>query len=85
MRNIVIVFTLFLVNGLKAQNDYVPSSQVLETRAQFQNMKFGLFIHWGVFSIPGDGEWVMNNRKIRIHEYAHLKDFFYPLHYKCFL
>jgi len=25
-----------------------------------------LFIHWGVYSVLGDGEWVMNNRKMSI-------------------
>lgn len=44
-------------------------------------MKFGLFIHWGVFSIPGDGEWVMNTRKLRIHEYSNLQDFYNPSAY----
>ena len=28
----------------------------------FPRARFGLFIHWGVYSILGDGEWVMYNR-----------------------
>lgn len=64
-----------------SQNNDMPSAPIIEARRQFQDMKFGLFIHWGVFSIPGDGEWVMNNRKLRIHEYTHLKDFYNPTAY----
>ncbi|MFT4095242.1 MAG: alpha-L-fucosidase [Niabella sp.] len=82
MKYLVVLF-LFFVWGVAAyaQKDYRPSFQITEARKTFQDMKFGLFIHWGVFSIPGDGEWVMNNHKLRIHEYRHLKDFYYPMAY----
>lgn len=78
---LLVVYLLFITTLLTAQHSYLPPSQMLEARKQFQDMKFGLFIHWGVFSIPGDGEWVMNNRKLRIHEYSHLKDFYNPAAY----
>ena len=81
MKSLLLGFCcLFYVFGF-AQDNYVPSSKNLEARKQFQDNKFGLFIHWGIFSIPGDGEWVMNTRKLRIHEYKNLKDFFYPMDY----
>ena len=48
-------------------------------RSAFQDDKFGLFIHWGVFSILGDGEWVMNNENITVNNYTKLKDFFMPV------
>ena len=31
-----------------------------------------MFIHWGVYSVLGDGEWVMNNQNISISEYEKL-------------
>jgi len=34
-----------------------------QSREWFQDSRFGLFIHWGVYSVLGDGEWVMNNRR----------------------
>jgi alpha-L-fucosidase len=37
-----------------------------------------LFVHWGVYSVLGDGEWVMNNRKIPIAEYEKLPAQFNP-------
>lgn len=60
------------------QSDYVPTPENLKAREWFQDAKFGLFIHWGVYSTLGDGEWVMHNRKIRIQEYEKLPEFFNP-------
>ncbi len=44
----------------------------------FEDAKFGLFVHWGVYSVLGDGEWVMNNKKIPISEYEKLPPKFNP-------
>lgn len=57
---------------------YAPSSVNLEARQQFQDAKFGLFIHWGVFSIMGHAEWVMNNENIPVKDYTKLMSFFNP-------
>jgi alpha-L-fucosidase len=64
-----------------AQDDssYQPSSENLKARHWFQNAKFGLSIHWGPFSIPDEGEWVMNNRNITVKNYTRLMDFFNPI------
>jgi alpha-L-fucosidase len=74
---------LALVIALPAlgQSSYQPSPANLEARRWFQDAKFGLFIHWGVYSVLGDGEWVMNNRKIAVQEYEKLPAFFNPLEY----
>ena len=48
----------FAVHNAVAQTDYQPSSENLQARREFQDMKFGMFIHWGVYSVLGDGEWV---------------------------
>src|SRR5436190_7337614 len=57
---------------------YKPSASNLKAREWFQDSKFGLFIHWGVYSVLGDGEWVMNNRKMSIAEYEPLAAKFNP-------
>jgi len=61
--------------------EYVPSKENLAAREWFSDAKFGLFIHWGPFSIPGDGEWVMNNRNITVKNYTRLMDFFNPIEF----
>jgi alpha-L-fucosidase len=47
----------------------------------FRDAKFGLFVHWGVYSVLGDGEWVMNNRQMSIKTYETLSQQFYPLNF----
>ena len=54
----------------------------------FHEAKFGLFIHWGLYSIPagywkgerspGIGEWIMNRMKIPVGEYEKLASGFNP-------
>jgi alpha-L-fucosidase len=60
------------------QERYTPSAENIKTREWFENARFGLFIHWGVYSVLGDGEWVMNTRKIPIRSYEKLPAFFNP-------
>lgn len=60
---------------------YTPTQANLEARKLFQDMKFGMFIHWGAFSVLGDGEWVMNNRNIKVPEYHRLLHIFNPQDY----
>jgi alpha-L-fucosidase len=62
----------------RAQSSYQPTPANLEARRWFQDAKFGLFIHWGVYSVLGDGEWVMNERKLAVREYEKLPAFFNP-------
>jgi alpha-L-fucosidase len=44
----------------------------------FRDARFGMFIHWGVYSMLGRGEWVMNNEGIPISEYEKLPPRFNP-------
>lgn len=44
--------------------------------AAFEKMGFGMFLHWGLYSQLGAGEWVQNVRKIPWTEYRHLADTF---------
>ena len=50
-------------------------------RAWFQDAKFGLFIHWGVYSQLGAGEWVMENRRIPVDAYEWLASAFNPVQF----
>ena len=61
-----------------ASATYLPGPENLKAREQFQDAKFGMFIHWGVYSVLGDGEWVFHNRKLKVHEYERLPKFFDP-------
>lgn len=68
---------IFYINSFT--QPYTPTPENLKAREWFSNAKFGLFIHWGPFSIPGSGEWVMQVRNISVKNYTRLKDFFNPI------
>ena len=44
----------------------------------WRGARFGMFIHWGLYAIPGRGEWVQWNEQIPVGEYARLADQFKP-------
>ncbi|MCU0248495.1 MAG: alpha-L-fucosidase [Bryobacter sp.] len=70
---------LFLLAAAAAfAQTYTPAPENLKAREWFQDAKFGLFVHWGVYSVLADGEWVMNNKKIPIGEYQKLPPQFNP-------
>lgn len=58
--------------------DENTSLTLRETTEQFQQDRFGLFIHWGIYSVLCDGEWVMNDSKIPISDYEKIARFFNP-------
>ena len=71
-----LIITLLACVGAWAQ--YQPTEEVLKSRQDFQDEKFGIFIHWGIYSMIGHGEWVMDKENINYKEYRHLADGFYP-------
>src|SRR5271163_4242032 len=79
----------------KATGHPVPAIQDTETPAQrdtrmewWREARFGMFIHWGLYSIPagtwdgkqipGIGEWIMNNASIPVADYKALASQFNP-------
>jgi alpha-L-fucosidase len=57
--------------------DPIPDKKAA-ARAAFEDDRFGLFIHWGVYSLVGKGEWVMEHDKLPIPEYEKLPVRFNP-------
>lgn len=68
-------------NATPSKSTYQPSPENLKMREWFQDAKFGLFVHWGIYSILGDGEWVMNNQGIPAKDYEKLASFFYSVYF----
>lgn len=58
--------------------DLSPSEQRTLSQHWLQEARFGLFIHWGVYSVLGRGEWVMNNEQMTAEDYAKLPARFNP-------
>lgn len=65
------------VTSLSAQG-YVPTEENLKAREEFADSRFGVFIHWGVYSMFAQGEWYLQNAGLNRDEYAKAADAFYP-------
>ena len=73
---------LFLVaclplGALMAQ-DYVPTEANLKNRQDFEDDRFGIFLHWGIYSMYAQGEWYLNTGGLNNEEYSQAAHGFYP-------
>lgn len=73
------------VVGVGPTNEaYTPAAANLQARQWFQDAKFGIFLHWGLYSeLGGTGmksgaEWIMNDNQIPSAKYERLAKFFNP-------
>lgn len=57
---------------------YVPTQENLKARQEFSDSKFGIFLHWGIYSMFGQGEWYLQTGGLDCHEYAKAASGFYP-------
>ena len=56
--------------------------QAYEKRmAWFTQARFGMFLHWGLYSIPARGEWVRSTEEMPEEEYMKYFDEFNPVDY----
>ena len=39
---------------------YTPSAEVMASQSEFEADRFGIFIHWGIYSMFARGEWYLN-------------------------
>ena len=61
-----------------AQKNYKPTKENLAAREKFRDRGFGIFLHWGLYSIFGQGEWYMTNANLNHEEYSKIAGAFYP-------
>ena len=87
---VLLLFTLAAAAPARAQTDKVETKAGRDARmAWWREAKFGMFIHWGVYSVPagfyhdrpvaGIGEWIMNRGKIPMAEYQLFAKEFNPV------
>jgi len=83
---------LFLLSGplQAAQTATMDTPQQHDARMKwFREARFGMFIHWGLYAVPGGmyrgkpirgaGEWIMNDEKIPVAEYEQYASQFNPV------
>ncbi len=86
---LILLFVVSLVSACPAQVAGETKDQRDARLAWWREAKFGMFIHWGLYSIPagtwkgkqgeGIGEWIMFSQKIPIPEYEQLVPQFNPV------
>ena len=73
---------LFFASLLNAQwAPLVSDPGAAQRIAWWREARFGMFLHWGVYSIPARGEWVQWSEQIPVDQYAKLADQFHPEHF----
>jgi alpha-L-fucosidase len=75
-----ILHALVTIVTLAQTADSVPAER-RAAREWFRDAKFGMFVHWGVYSLLGQGEWVMQNRDIAVRDYQWLATTFNPVEF----
>ena len=79
MKRFFLLVALLCMAGapLRAEN-YKPTPENLQSRRQFSEDRFGIVIHWGIYSTFAQGEWYLQNGPLRREEYAKAANAFYP-------
>ena len=91
IRAIIVTVLLMTPALVRAQTNAPETKAQHDARmAWWREAKFGLFIHWGVYSVPagyyhgksvGGGEWIMHNSKIPVTEYQQFAKEFNPVQF----
>ncbi len=58
----------------------MPNSYA-ERMKWYTDVRFGMFIHWGIYAIPARGEWVRNAERTTLEDYQKYFDSFDPVDY----
>ena len=84
---VVLMIILFIIPAVPAQKVLTKD----ERMQWWREARFGMFIHWGVYSLPagtwdgrqigGIGEWIMNRAKIPVADYQTMAKQFNPVNY----
>ncbi len=67
--------------AVSAVDTYTPTEENLQSRQDFADRRFGIFLHWGLYSMFAQGEWFMQNAGISYEEYSKSASAFYPANY----
>ncbi len=72
-----IVVIVLLINNIIQAQEKINTDRL----SWFQKAKFGMFIHWGIYSVPAQGEWYQYSANIPSAEYEKYAGQFNPFKY----
>jgi len=89
IRQLAFIISIAIVISCTNNPDKKVSDKSKAPVEEFSDMKFGMFIHWGLYAIPGGiwegeeikgiGEWIMKRAEIPAADYAELAKQFNPV------
>src|SRR5690606_9326493 len=71
MKKISFLALIIGFTSMQAQHTFSPTLESLrnyECPEWFQDAKFGIYVHWGVYSVPEMGEWYGREMYMEGHE-----------------
>jgi len=72
----ILAVFLLLSSSLTAQDRY---DEIIKRTQWFRNARFGMFIHFGAYSVPARGEWLKSDEKMTTEQYQKFVDAFVPI------
>ena len=79
MKRRILLLAALLACTVSAAQTYVPSPENLEARADFSRHRLGIFLHWGIYSAYGQGEWYLQTGHLKQADYAVAAESFNPV------
>lgn len=86
---VICLFLMISFDCTKTEKNYLNESQKeFDSRMEWwRDARFGMFIHWGIYSVPagiyknqdGHAEWIMETAKIPVEEYEKYAGKFNPV------
>ena len=80
MKRIFLFFFMCVTALASVCAQYLPSDDNLSARRQFEGFRFGIFLHWGIYSEFAQGEWYLNSG-LTHEEYSKAASCFYPVRF----
>ena len=76
----IIILVILSLSAVSAQ-EYVPSEANLKARQEFASKRLGIFLHWGIYAMYGQGEWYLRDGRLLDSEYCKAAKGFYPIEF----
>lgn len=77
LKQVTLSVLSLLVATMAIAQGYQPTPENIAARQRMANHRFGIFLHWGIYSTYAQGEWYLNSG-INKDEYAKAASAFYP-------
>lgn len=77
LKQVTLSVLSLLVATMAIAQGYQPTPENIAVRQRMANHRFGIFLHWGIYSTYAQGEWYLNSG-INKDEYAKAASAFYP-------